>query len=221
MKRIHCQAWSLIAVLLLALPMLAQQEPLNPKAVALLRWYPANLTTSYSVGHHPEGVAFDGANMWVTNYNDNTVSKLRASDGTHQGTFPVGEGPFGVAFDGANIWVVNKEGNSVTKLRASDGTNLGTFPVGVSPWDATFDGANIWVTNGQSQTVSKLRASSGAKIQFGHGHNRDAETGQLGHVRRQFAQNHGFRVRREVGLVEGNALQHGASLFHFFFEFRQ
>jgi hypothetical protein len=28
------------------------------------------------------GVAFDGANVWVANFNDNTVTKLRAADGT-------------------------------------------------------------------------------------------------------------------------------------------
>jgi len=36
------------------------------------------------------GVAFDGANIWVTNYGSNSVTKLRASDGSTLGTFTVG-----------------------------------------------------------------------------------------------------------------------------------
>jgi DNA-binding beta-propeller fold protein YncE len=64
----------------------------------------------------PQGVAFDGANIWVTNGNSATVSKLRASDGTLLGTFTVGSTPQGVAFDGANIWVANGNSNTVSKL---------------------------------------------------------------------------------------------------------
>ena len=33
----------------------------------------------------PGGVAFDGANIWVANHGDATVTKLRASDGTNLG----------------------------------------------------------------------------------------------------------------------------------------
>src|SRR5580700_5902178 len=53
--------------------------PNNPLQVALLRWYPANLTTSFSVGSNPSGVAFDGASIWVTNQLSQTVTRLRAS----------------------------------------------------------------------------------------------------------------------------------------------
>jgi len=33
------------------------------------------------VGHHPSTAAFDGANIWVANTHDNTVTELRAKDG--------------------------------------------------------------------------------------------------------------------------------------------
>ena len=33
-------------------------------------------TGTFPVGDRPWGIAFDGANMWVTNPGDNTVSKL-------------------------------------------------------------------------------------------------------------------------------------------------
>jgi YVTN family beta-propeller protein len=62
------------------------------------------------------GIAFDGANIWVTNGGSNSVTKLRASDGAHLGTFSVGNYPFGIAFDGANIWVTNTNSNTVNKL---------------------------------------------------------------------------------------------------------
>src|SRR5438876_4174589 len=116
----------------------------NPLQVALLAWYPANQTAGFAVGNAPFGAAFDGANIWVANNTDNTVTKLRASDGTVLGTFAVGVRPGWVAFDGSSIWVSNSVSNSVTKLRASDGTVLGTFPAG-NPGGVAFDGADIWI----------------------------------------------------------------------------
>jgi hypothetical protein len=130
--------------------------PSNPLQVAILRWYPANLTTSFGAGSNPSGVAFDGANIWVANTGSNTVTKLRASDGSTLGTFTVESNPVSVVFDGANIWVTNYSSNTVTKLRASDGTMLGTFSTGTIPYGVAFDGANIWVANYGSKTVSKL-----------------------------------------------------------------
>src|SRR6516164_11610548 len=56
----------------------APTAPVNVNAVAILRWYPANLTTTFAVGIAPSGVAFDGANIWVTDpsLRGGTVSKL-------------------------------------------------------------------------------------------------------------------------------------------------
>ena len=143
--------FSLVSAICFAVAMLAPcaaaQSGLNPEQVALLRWYPANLTTAFSGLSSPVGVAFDGESIWVVNQVGNSVTKLRASDGTVLGTFSVGSQPEFVAFDGANVWVANTGGATVTKLSASDGSNLGTFAVGNGPGAVVFDGANIWVGN--------------------------------------------------------------------------
>ena len=91
-----------------------RDHDLNPLQVALLKWRP-NLTTTISVDA-PGSLAFDGANIWVTSSNENTVTKLRASDGALLGTFSVGSNPYSVAFDGANIWVTSFYSNTVSKL---------------------------------------------------------------------------------------------------------
>ena len=96
----------------------------NPLQVALLCWYPANLTANFPVGHGPSGLAFDGSSIWVVNVNDYTVTKLRTSDGTVLGTFTVantvGNNAVQLAFDGANIWVANDSNNTVTKYSYSE-----------------------------------------------------------------------------------------------------
>jgi YVTN family beta-propeller protein len=68
------------------------------------------------VGIQPEGICFDGANIWVTNNTDNTVTKLKASTGAVLGTYNVGNGPSAICFDGANIWVANTADGPVSKL---------------------------------------------------------------------------------------------------------
>ena len=132
--------------------------------LAMLRWDLFRGYGTFPVGSNPWGIAFDGINIWVTNYGSNNVTKLRASDGANLGTFPVGPNPRGVAFDGINIWVTNSGAANVTKLRASDGANLGTFPVGPNPWGVAFDGTYIWVANSRSNNVTKLRTSDGADL---------------------------------------------------------
>jgi hypothetical protein len=49
----------------------------NPMQIALLRWYEAIQNgTTFPVGTWPFGIAFDGANIWVANNSNNSVSKL-------------------------------------------------------------------------------------------------------------------------------------------------
>jgi DNA-binding beta-propeller fold protein YncE len=87
-------------VLLCSSPALSQ---INPNQIAVLKWYPADTTTTFAVGHAPWAAAFDGSSIWVTNFPDATVSNLRASDGQRLGTFKTGKGPTAMAFDGEDI----------------------------------------------------------------------------------------------------------------------
>src|SRR5213082_3480858 len=109
------------------LPLAAKAQLLNPDVNIQIQSFP--------VGNGPEFLVFDGANIWVTNTDDGTVTELRASDGANLGTFPAGAVPTWITFDGANIWVSNGfcPRGTVTKLRASDGVVLGTFGVGCYP----------------------------------------------------------------------------------------
>ena len=66
------------------------------------------------VGSHPYDIAVEGANMWVGNFESNSVSGLRASDGFHVMTPTSGTGLQVIACDGAFMWVANLDG-SVSK----------------------------------------------------------------------------------------------------------
>ncbi len=106
------------------------------------------------VGGGAWNLAFDGSNMWVTNYFSNKVDKV-AYDGTVTTYTGTGDGPRGIAFDGTNMWTANVSGNNVTKI-APDGSMTNYGPL-VSPMDIAFDGTNMWTANGDA-SVSKITA---------------------------------------------------------------
>jgi sugar lactone lactonase YvrE len=110
---------------------------------------------AFPVGAGSEGVAFDGMNIWVANYESGTVTKLRASDGTVLGTFNV-PSPSQIAFDGKGIWVATPDTGVVYLLRPSDGVQIGVFGAAVSPAGIAFDGANMWVAASGSNIVYKF-----------------------------------------------------------------
>ena len=118
---------------------------------------PATVTVGYS----PAGVAFDGTNIWVTNYGSNNVSKINPTTNAVT-TVTVGNGPIGVAFDGTSIWVTNNSSNNVSKIDPTTNAVTTTVNVGYYPIGVVFDGTNIWVTNNGSNNVSKINPTTNA-----------------------------------------------------------
>jgi outer membrane lipoprotein-sorting protein len=108
----------------------------------------------------PGRLFFDGANLWVSDPVNNTVTKM-SPGGISGGTFTVGRGPTGLISDGANIWVGNQTDGTLARLRASDGQVLQTITTGNSPYALAFDGSSIWVANLNNDSVTKVRASDG------------------------------------------------------------
>ena len=100
-------------------------------------------------------LAFDGTNIWSANGSMNTVTKIRASDGTVLATYPLPNSATDLVFDGQFIWVLSRGSASVTKL-TTDGQIVGTFQTGSMPSSIVFDGANVWVTNLSNSSLTKM-----------------------------------------------------------------
>jgi len=131
-----------------------------------LRNQDGSLVAAFHVGGVPTALAFDGANIWVAIKSNDTIVKLRSTDGFIAGTFDLtpGTAPAALIFDGLELWVANSGTNTVSKIRPTDGSFIGTYPVGLNPVGMTFDGANVWVVNRGGNTVSKLKASDGSLV---------------------------------------------------------
>jgi len=112
---------------------------------------PFTVTTITTGFQNPQGILFDGSNMWVTDAGPipGRLFKLDANGAILQ-TVTVGQTPVIPAFDGNNIWVPNANEPSISVVRASTGVVLATLTGnGVdAPQYAAFDGQRILVTNG-------------------------------------------------------------------------
>ncbi|SRR6266404_372188 len=127
---------------------------------------PAGSVTTLTslLGPFPEGVAFDGQNIWVANTSNQpgtgSVSKVSLNP-INVVTFTTSfSQPLGMVFDGSNIWVTDRGDNTLKKL-GSNGAVLLSIGVGISPRAVAFDGTNIWIPNFFSDTVTVVRTTGG------------------------------------------------------------
>jgi hypothetical protein len=113
-----------------------------------------------TVGHNPEGIASDGADVWVANISGGSVSRVRASDGAFLENWTGAPGAIGVLPAMGRILVIGSDQPSgpagflyVLDPAAPAGAvqvaaNLGgdglipSFPIGVA-----FDGEKIWIAD--------------------------------------------------------------------------
>lgn len=112
------------------------------------------LISTTSVGTNPLEMAFDGKNIWATDYTSSDVA-IVGEDGTLIKTIPLPlANPEGIMFDGQSIWVANDGTlDTVTKFDAASMTFVANYPVGRAPDQLAFDGTNVWVTNSNSNNV--------------------------------------------------------------------
>ena len=113
---------------------------------------------SVVVGGLPNSPVFDGANIWVPNFLDNTVSIVQASTGVVLTTLTdVGTNPSSAAFDGQRVLVVSYA-SGLSLWRAADFAPLGSFPnvFGNYPNIACSDGEDFWVTLSGANSIGRF-----------------------------------------------------------------
>lgn len=61
----------------------------------------------------PQGVSSHGLDVWLSNFNDGSVTEIDCASYMVAGTLAAGAGAFGICADGTNVWVANYFANSV------------------------------------------------------------------------------------------------------------
>jgi outer membrane protein assembly factor BamB len=122
--------------------------------------FPAGNVTTITTGFTtPTGILYDGANIWVTDFDAGKLFKLDAAGAILQ-TVTVGGGPEFPAFDGANIWVPSWTNSNITVVQASTGNVVATIATTATNLvGASFDGERVLVTNYNGDTLLVYKAA--------------------------------------------------------------
>ena len=71
------------------------------------------ITKTVQMGGTPALMAFDGANVWATDYTGNRVVKIDTASGAILNAYPTGPGPYGIVYSSGTraIWIAISQGN--------------------------------------------------------------------------------------------------------------
>jgi len=121
-----------------------------------------SIVNTVFVGNRPLGLAVDRTNntLWVSNFLDNTVSKVSYA-GVVLATYAVGAGPTELVVDPLTrkCWVACSRDNRVFILDPTSG-NVTAITVGENPWDIEIVGNVAYVSNSWDGTISKISTST-------------------------------------------------------------
>ena len=113
----------------------------------------------------PQGVAWDGSNLWVTSYNSRTISKLDGRTGTillQRTGNAVPAGPLGITVSGGKVFVAGYIDDLIMELDAATGTFLGLFQTPDTNYGIFADSSlfgSIWVTNYTKNIAARIGTS--------------------------------------------------------------
>ncbi|MDQ3379611.1 MAG: protein kinase [Actinomycetota bacterium] len=111
-----------------------------------------------TVGNAPSAIAVSADSLWVTNFEDDTVTRIAITAPGQTPTLttiPVGDGPVDVAFGEGGVWVISSLDGAVTRIDPESGDVTATIGIGNEPQRvATGEGA-VWVTVRAAETEAE------------------------------------------------------------------
>ena len=126
---------------------------------------PPYVVANIAVGRSPSGAAIDPSGVWVTNWWDNTLSRISPATNTVLSVVPVdlttSQGPEAIASGAGALWLTatdtDADGNStpgvVKRIDPATGATLATISVGKDPWDIDASAGAVWVANHGSSVM--------------------------------------------------------------------
>lgn len=129
---------------------------------------PPSVAAKVTVGRSPSGVAIDPTGVWVTNWWDNTLSRINPDTNTVLSVVPVDftatQGAEAIGSGAGSLWVTATDQDSngdwvpgvVKRINPASGATLATIPVGKVPLDIDVSPGAVWVANADSDSVMRI-----------------------------------------------------------------
>jgi peptide/nickel transport system substrate-binding protein len=124
---------------------------------------PANgISADVPLGSSPSSMAAGDGSLWVSNYNDNTVSRINPATHALMQTIPVDSTPSGIAFGDGDVWVANTFSGTLSRIDPTVDRVVGPpIAVGNGPSGVAVSDGSVWVTNSNDGTISRINAVTG------------------------------------------------------------
>src|SRR6266540_2589491 len=133
----------------------------DANAVGLLTASGSKIAGEVEVGASPAGVAAGDGSIWVTNFDDQTISRVDSDTRVVTQTIQVGSGPSGVAYGGGSVWIANNLDGTVSRIDPKANRVVQVLKVGYGPNGVATGERSVWVANTAERTVSRIDPTSG------------------------------------------------------------
>jgi YVTN family beta-propeller protein len=127
------------------------------------------VVATITVGGSPVDVAIAPNGVWVTNWNDNTLSRIDPATSQVLQTLPLtltgNAGPFAIAFGDGSLWVTttiewddsdNLLPASLVRVNPVTGQQQATVPIGRGAYDVEVSPGAVWVTAYEDNAVLRV-----------------------------------------------------------------
>ena len=133
----------------------------DANAVGLISSATGKISEEVPVGATPSHLAVGEGAVWVTNADDDTVSRIDPVKRTVVQTIPVGSSPSGITTGNGAVWVANSLDGTVSRIDPRTNTVVQTIDVGNGPLGIAYAAGSVWVANTGDDTITKIDADSG------------------------------------------------------------
>jgi len=133
----------------------ASISSLGADSVAQIDAGSGRVRRSFPVGATPTGVAISPAAIWVTSFDDRTVSRIDVRSG-QQKVVGSPSTPTGIATGGRGVWVISSFDGTVERLDTSGAGVLAVLRLQPGLKDVAADTRGVWVTNASKDTVARI-----------------------------------------------------------------
>ena len=113
------------------------------------------VVSTHAVGKTPIFTTFGFGSVWVSNYDDDTVSVISPGS-TSAETIRVEDGPLGIATGFGSVWVVCYWRQQLLRIDPSSRRVVARIEIGRGPLSVAAGSGGVWVTNRDSRTVSRI-----------------------------------------------------------------
>jgi len=124
------------------------------------------LKTIATPGHHPQGLTFDGKNLWCADRNTDYIYKIDPADGIIRDSIKTpGYMPVGLTFDGKLLWCVDGASELIYAINPDNQIVEKTIWCPVSkPGDLAWDGQYLWISDDGDNMLHQISPEDGTTI---------------------------------------------------------